>query len=314
MSFKRGVVPSFRAAFLAPRYWPTWLGLLLLYLLSLSPWQLRHGLADLVGRRLAKLDGKRQQIARANLALAFPQKSEQERERMLVGLFSTSASSMLDYGVLWWGSRRRLRRLVSMSGAEHLRRAADNGQYVILLTAHTAMLDYGAIALTMNYPGVGLIKPARNALVNWFMIRGRLRFESVLYERNEGLRPVIRAIKSGCMFYYLPDEDLSHLRGSDWVFAPFFGVPKVTITTLSRLSSLTGAQVLPALTCYIGHGRYEFRVRAPLKDFPSGDVERDAQTQNRVLEEMLSQYPEQYMWTLRIYRTRPDETDSIYLR
>lgn len=305
--------PSFQWPFLSPRYWGTWLGMLLLWLLSLMPWQLREWLAHKLGDRLAAHAGNRQRIARINLSMAFADKSDEEREQMLRQLYRTLVQSMLDYGILWWGSERRLRRLIRVEGGEHLAQAVATGKPVILLTAHSIVLDYGATAFTLDYPGVGLIKPTKNPVVDWLMSRGRLRFNSTLYERSSGLRPVIKAIKQGALFYYLPDEDLSHVQGSDWVFAPFFGVAAVTITSLGKLARMTGAQVLPVMTSYVGKGQYEFRVQPALEDFPSGDVQRDAERQSQVLEQMIRLHPEQYMWTLTVYRTRPDGAPSPYL-
>lgn len=305
--------PRFQWQFLSPRYWMVWLAVLMLWLLSLMPWQIRQWLAYRMGDRLAARTGNRQRIARINLSMAFKDKSEAEREQMLRELYRTLVQSMLDYGILWWGSEKRLRRLIQVVGGEYLASAVDSGQPVILLTAHSIVLDYGAAAFTLDYPGVGLIKPAKNAVVDWLMSRGRLRFNSTLYERESGLRPVIKAIKQGSLFYYLPDEDLSHVAGSDWVFAPFFGVPAVTITSLSKIARMTGAQVLPVMASYTGKGCYEFRILPALENFPSGDTQKDAERQSEVLEQMIRMHPEQYMWTLTVYRTRPDGAPSPYL-
>ncbi|MBD3671795.1 MAG: lipid A biosynthesis acyltransferase [Gammaproteobacteria bacterium] len=304
--------PRFQWRFLAPRFWLTWFGLGLLAILSLLPWWTRAALARWLGRLAASHDGYRQRVARVNLAMAFPDKTEAERETMLYGLYRTMVQSLLDYGVLWWGSRRRLRRLVRAQGMESLVRAHAEGRKVILLTGHNVALDYGAVAMTLDVPGVGLIKRARNPLLDWMMGRGRLRFQSILYERDSGLRPVIRAIREGSVFYYLPDEDLAHVKGSEWVFTPFFGVQTATITALSRLAKITDAVIMPAMTYYVGRGQYQFRIGPALKDYPSGDLERDARVQSEVIEAMIREYPEQYMWTLTVFSTRPDGGDSPY--
>jgi len=304
--------PRFQWRFLRPRFWASWLGMLLLWLLSFLPWRLRATLAGWLGGYAAGRHGYRQRIARINLAMAFPGHSEEERQAMLHGMYRTMVQSLLDYGILWWGSRRRLRRLIRCEGMQHLARAREAGRPVILLTGHNIALDYGAVAFTQEYPGVGLIKPARNELVDWMMGRGRLRFDSVLYDRDSGLRPVIGAMRQGRVFYYLPDEDLAHVKGSDWVFAPFFGVQTVTITALSRLARITDALVLPAMTYYTGDGHYLFKVHSPLEDFPSGDRQSDAERQSRVLEGMIAEYPEQYMWTLTVFSNRPEGEPDPY--
>ncbi|MBD3610348.1 MAG: hypothetical protein HUJ30_07335 [Gammaproteobacteria bacterium] len=308
----RGYQLRFKLSFFLPKYWLTWLGMFLLWVTSLLPWQVRDLLARWVGKKMAHKSSYRQHIATVNLQMAFPEKSDAERQAMLVSYFSTMVRSMLDYGILWWGSKRKLNKLIQLEGWEYLQQARDKGQNVIILTGHNVALDAGATAFRMQVPVVGLIKRARSEVVDWLMGRGRLRFHTVLYERHEGLRPVVREIKQGTVFYYLPDEDLSHVKGSDWVFAPFFNVPTVTITSLGKLAKISSATVIPAMTYYTGKGKYLVKIHPPLADFPSGDRQQDAERQSAVLQQMVEEYPEQYMWTLTLFRKRPNDAPSPY--
>lgn len=303
-------IPQFRRSFLGPRCWPAWLALGLLWTLAWMPWQLRSGLARvLTGIALAGAR-KRREIARVNLKLCFPQLDEAARERLLRQHFYYRLRSVLDYGVLWWGSARRIGKLIHTRGEDHLRLPYEAGRPVILLTCHSLMLDFGAAHLVLRYRGIGVVKPARNALVDWMMQRGRRRFLSTLYARGRGLRDVIAGLRAGAFLYYLPDEDQGDRRAT---FAPFFGVPAATLTALSRLVRITDAVVVPAYTRYVaGTGRYEQTLLPALDNFPSGDLQRDAARMNQVIEQLIALAPEQYMWTMRRFRTRPDGGSNPY--
>ena len=50
----------------------------------------------------------------------------------------------------------------------------------------------------------------------------------------------------------------------------------------------------------------------PLEDFPTGDPERDAASVNKARETLIRLAPEQYMWTLRWFRTRPEGETPPY--
>lgn len=303
-------IPQFRSAFLAPRYWPTWLALGLLRVLAWLPWQVRAALAHLIARVAMAGARKRRAIARVNLDLCFPNLDEAARERLLRRHFYLRLRSALDYGLLWWGSSRRIGRLVRVQGEEHLRIPYQAGRAVILLTCHSLMLDFGATVLVRNYQGIGVVKPARNGLVDWIMQRGRQRFLSTLYPRGRGLRSVIAGLRAGAFLYYLPDEDQGDRNTT---FAPFFGVPAATLTALSRLARVTDAVVVPAYTRYVeGTGRYEQILLPALSDFPSDDLQQDAARMNRVIEQLIALAPEQYMWTMRRFRTRPDGGPNPY--
>ncbi len=308
----QSISPPFRAAFLGPRFWPTWLALWLLWLLSWLPWPVRSALAAAFGP-LARLSSrKRREIVRVNLRLCYPQLDEPARERLLRLHFRYRLRSVLDYGLLWWGSARRIGKLVRIRGEEHFRAPHDRGRTVILLTCHSLMLDFGAAALVSRYLAVGLIKPARNPLVDWVMQRRRQRFGGYLHSRTQGIRPIIAALRAGAFFYYLPDEDLGD-RGS--TFAPFFRTEAATLTALSRIAKITDAVVVPAFTRYLpGRGHYEQVLFPALENFPSGDLRADATRMNREIEKLIALAPEQYMWTMRRFRTRPDGGPNPYDR
>ncbi len=300
----------FRRAFLLPRYWPTWVALGLLWLLTQLPGGLRRALGRCLGDLIYARNAKRRRFVHLNLAWCFPARSEAEREALARGYFRTMAQSLLDYGLLWWGSERRLDHTLRLEGAEHLERARAEGRAVILLTSHNVALDFGAAALTRHFPSVGLIKEARNPLLEWMSARGRTRFKGTLYRREEGMRPVVRAVRHGHAFYYLPDEDLGPERS---VFVPFFGVPTATITALSKLARMTHAAVLPYTTIYHPEqGRYVAHVYPPLPDFPGDDETRDAVRMRQELEKLILLAPEQYMWSLRLFQTRPDGEPNPY--
>jgi len=277
------------------------------------PWRVRASIGRHLGDLIYRFNRRRRGIVMVNLELCFPGLGKVERERMARDYFHHLAQSSLDYGVLWWGSSSRLEKMVKIEGMEHLHRCQEEGCSVILLTCHTVALDFGATAVTRQIATVGMIKPVRNPVVEWLMSKGRTRYRGRLFLRRDGLRPVIRALKKGMAFYYLPDEDLSHVKSGEWIFAPFFGVPTATITALGRLARITGAAVIPCVTWYLPEeGRYLFSLSPPLRDFPSGDTVADTERMNRELEAMIRQHPEQYMWSLRLFKTRPNGAPSPY--
>ncbi len=300
--------PRFRAAFLGPRYWPAWLVLGVLWLIGWLPWPLRSALAwssAWIGYWRGR---KRREVARVNLALCFPELSEAQRRRLLFKHYYARARILLDYSILWWGSATRIRRLVRLKGDNHFRKHHAKGRPIILLTCHALALDFGAARLTLDFPGIGMVKRASSPLGDWLMQRGRTRFNGALTLREQGLRPLIRGVRGGAFLYYLPDEDLGERSA---VFAPFFGVPAATLTTLGRLARLCNAVVIPSMT-YYARGRYHNVLFPPLENFPGQSPQSDAERMNRELEKLVRLAPAQYMWTMRLFRTRPDGAPSPY--
>jgi len=201
-------------------------------------------------------------------------------------------------------------RIVDLVGKEHLERAKSAGQSVIVLTGHFLGADLGGIFLSRFFPGVVMMKRIRNPVTNYYVWRGRTRFGGVAILREQGLRAMVRAMRGGLWCYYVPDEDLGPEHS---VFAPFMGVPRATLPVLGRLARLTNSRVVPAFArLKRGGGGYEVVVRPPLENFPTGSDEKDARAMNDALEWGVRWAPEQYMWTFRWFRTRPDGGPSPY--
>jgi Kdo2-lipid IVA lauroyltransferase/acyltransferase len=293
-----------------PRYWGTWTGLGLLWLLHRLPRPLLHGPVMLLAWLLRIGSPKRRRIAGINLAWCFPELTAEQRERLLRDHYLYSARSMLDYGMLWFGSPDTHAARIRVVGEEHYRRLLARKTPVIVLAPHSVALDHGGLRMSQLHDGVSFAKPMRNPVVEWINHRSRTRYSGDIFTRDQGLRPAIRQIRQGRFFYYLPDEDLG-AEGA--VFADFFGVPKATLTALGRLARLTGAAVLPSLAFYdAARDGYILKLWPPLDSFPSGDEELDARTMNAAIETSIRENPAQYLWTMRIFRTRPDGKRQPY--
>jgi len=296
--------PPFPARLLAPRFWGTWLGLGGLWLLAKLPWRVRAMLGDWAGDVILRRNAKRRDIVLTNLEWCFPERSDTERLALARRYFRNMVRGLLDYGVLWWGGRRRLRRTFALAGTEHIAPLLEAGTPLILLTCHHAGMDFAGVRYNLDYPALSIFKHGRNELIDWFLARGRTRWGGLVYEREDNMRPIVRLLRRGYALYYLPDEDLGPERS---VFAPFFGVPTATLPALGRLAKLGRATVVPFMTYYDrARGTYTARLFPALEGFPTGDDAEDAARMNAALEQMIRLAPEQYMWSLRLFQTRPD--------
>lgn len=308
-----GYAPRFQWRWLGPHHWPFWLGLGLFILLGLLPRRLRWQLAGLIAVWLRRRNPKRLNIVRINLDLAFPNWRIEEREATIRRGFRLMALCSMDYALFWFAPGFWLDRRIQVEGWEHVTAAREAGHPVILFTGHSVALEAAGLAITRRIPATGLIRPMNHPIFDWLVARGRTRFLGRVYHRDSGLRPILRDLRAGSAFYYLPDEDLGKRGTADWTFAPFFATPKATLTSLGRLSRASGAAAIPCLACYDPERhRYRVRIHPPLADFPSGEAADDAWAMNAALEALIRPDPAQYMWTQRLYRTRPEGEPKPY--
>ena len=149
----------------------------------------------------------------------------------------------------------------------------------------------------------------KNKVFDAALRRARRRFNNAtLITRQQGLRPVLKALKDMQPFYYLPDMDFGP---KDAVFVDFFGVKTATVTALSRLSAITGAKVVPLVTRQTPAG-YEARFYPAWEDFPTEDPLADARRLNAFLEQRIIEMPDQYFWVHKRFKTRPPGEASVY--
>ncbi len=287
----------------------TRLGLAVVWLLHGLPLRWLASLGRGLGALLYVLARERRQVVLTNLRLCFPGLGEDERDALARRHFAAFGRSLLEHGILWWGSRERVMQLVQVEGLEHWRAVGDRP--VIWLAPHFVGLDMGGVRLTAEYPLVSVYSKQKNPAFDALLLHGRTRLGSTeLYSRQEGIRPVARAIKAGLPFYYLPDMDFGE---RDSIFVPFFGVPAATITGLARIAALTGAVVVPAVTEQLpDSGGYRLRFHPAWTDFPGNDVAADTRRMNAFIEEQVRAMPEQYYWVHKRFKTRPPGEERFY--
>lgn len=254
------------------------------------------------------LVARRRSVALANLAIAFPSLSPKQRRAIARKHMHAFIISLIDRFSLWEGPVEDIERMVRVSGWSHLESARQAGP-VIVLAPHFIGLDAGGLYLSSKLPMVSVYAQQKSQRLTEAMTAGRGRFpDTSLILRNEGLRAVLRHLKRGKVLYLLPDMDLG---ARDSVFVPFFGEDAATVTTVSRLARMTGAQVLPTVTRLKGDV-YEFELFAPWTDLGLLQPEAAARRMNAFIEARVLEDPHQYLWTHRRYKTRPPGVPPVY--
>jgi Kdo2-lipid IVA lauroyltransferase/acyltransferase len=249
-------------------------------------------------------------VATINIKRCFPELAARDQRWLVKRHFHAFGQSFIDMGLAWWGSTRRLERLVRFAGREHYDHALASGQGVILLVPHFLGLEVGVMSLSHEGPLCAMFRHVDDPVLRPVMQRRRQRFGLVLVEYNKPLTALVRKVRAGTPLYYLPDQD-PRRRAS--AFVPFFGIPTATFTTLGRLAALTEAIVIPCICRQlVGGAGYELIFKPPLAGFPSGDPLRDAARMNGEIERLVREFPEQYFWVHKRFKTRPPGEPNFY--
>jgi len=282
---------------------------LLMGVCTLLPRNTSLWLGDRLGDSFRTRNHKRRKIVETNLRLCFPELSEQQREILMFRHYRLYGRAVIDLGRVWWGTRARLDRLCRISGQDNLQDLTLSQKPVLLITPHTVGIDVAGACLAKLAPGVSMMKRASDPLLTWLLWTGRTRFGATILMRDQGLRPMVKAMRRGRVGYLMPDEDLGDDRS---LFVPFFGISTATLPVVSWLSRLTAAAVVPVFVELGESGHYKVDILPPLEDFPSEDPHFDAARINAVFEKGIRDAPEQTLWSLKWFKSRPAGEPSPY--
>lgn len=283
--------------------------LALMWLLHWLPLPALGLLGDAVGALLFPLLGSRRHIALTNLRLCLPQLSEAERRKLARRHFQAYARSVLERGILWWGSAARLQRLVVLEPGMPLQDFKEGP--VILLCPHFVCLDVAGAAIAMHTQGCSIYTSQRNRVFDQALRRGRSRFHPArLFSRSEGIKPILRAMRERLPFFMLPDMDFGS-RESE--FVPFFGVPAATLTAPARIAAATQAKVIPVVATFLPRYRgWKVKFYPAWENYPGNDMVAATRRMNAFIEERVLEAPAEYFWAHKRFKTRPPGMPSLY--
>lgn len=303
--------PRFQASFLHPRYWLTWFGLGILFLLVQLPYPVLYRLGVWLGRTSMRFLKRRVSITRRNLQLCFPDLTPEQVEARIVSNFESLGMGLLETGMAWFWSDARVKRWFDVSGLHNLKKAQENNQGVLVIGVHFMSLELGGRAMGLCQPMMAMYRPHNNKAMEFVQTWGRMRSNKAMLDRKD-LRGMVHALKKGEAVWFAPDQDYGP-RGS--VFAPLFAVDESATTSgtymLARLAK-------PALITVVlvrkpaGKG-YDLVIQPALQDYPIDDELAAAAYMNRVIETEIMRAPDQYLWLHRRFKTRPAGTPSLYL-
>lgn len=310
--------PLFTRALLAPRHWPTWLGMGFWFLLAQLPYAVQYYLAYCVSP-LLRLNKKRIAMAKTNLRLCFPELSEAERAKLLDENIYSTTMAIFETGIAWFWPHWRLRRLFSITGLEHIEAAQRDGQGALLLSLHLTTLEIGSAMLGTRVNYDGMYRPHKNAVYDYMQRARREAYcipppgsaqnDSTAISRDN-LRAMISRLRKGRMIWYAPDRDLGEKIS---IFVPFLGVQTATVTATAKLAEMGRARIIPFSQTRLPGGRgYKVVIHSAFENFPCGDDYQDALRVSQFMEVEVRKIPGQYFWAQPRFKTRPEGEPSVY--
>jgi KDO2-lipid IV(A) lauroyltransferase len=288
-----------------------------LHLLSLLPDFVLYPLGAMGGFLGYCLDRRHVKIGMKNLSIAFPERSEEQRRRILRASYINLGKGAAEYIRLAGFFHMRLRERVRYERFHYWDEVAQKypGKGMVVLSAHFGNFELLACAHAMHGYQINLVHHTQRFLAgDALMTFARERCGVEILRKHSAARAVLKALRTGDMVGVPFDQNA---KRSEAVWVPFFGEPAATTSGLARMVAMSGAPVIPAFIVREEDGRHhriEIQDEIPIQH--TGDGEADVLENTRrfvkAIEDMVRRYPEQFLWTHRRYRTRPRGMPPVY--
>ena len=255
------------------------------------------------------------QVGMRNLALAFPEKAEAERAQILRGEFASLGRQLAEVCRFPKYTPENIDQVVVYDGFENYERARARGKGVLFLTAHFGGWELSAFAHSLHgHPMHVVVRAMDNVYLDRMILRYRTLYGNRIVEKDDFVRGLLAAMKAGEEVGILMDTNMTPPQG---VFVDFFGIPACTASGLARIALRTDAAVVPGFTIWDAQlGKYRLRFDAALELIRTGDLEADIQANTQqftsVIEKYVRNYPEQWLWVHRRWKTRPAGEPPLY--
>lgn len=285
------------------------LAVILISLLRGLPLPAANALAGVAGRLLDLAVPRLRRTATQNLSFAFPQLTDERRRAIVTGVFQSIARLLVAVARFPTLNKSNIHRWIRYEGLENYLEAKREGKGILVATAHLGNWELSAFAhALMTEPMNVMVRPLDNPFIDRLVETRRQLSGNGLILKKDAARRVLRALRDNEAVGILIDQNTSIAEG---VFVNFFGRTACANTGFIKLAHHSGAAVLPGFALWDSNtAQYvlHFYPKVELQ----GDVQADIQKLHSVLESVIRQYPDQWLWIHRRWKTRPPDEPALY--
>lgn len=292
--------------------WAARCAYLLIWLFGRLPLRLLHRLGDALGVLTATLRLPAARYTRRNIERCFPSMPLREQRALERASLREDGRTMLETA-RWWShpAERNLALVREVHGFDAVQEALRAGRGVIVSAPHLGSWELLSQWLAAKLPMAVVYRPPRQAWLEPLLQRGRRQAQCAQIRADAGgVRAMLRWLMQGKALGILPDQQP---KAGEGVFVPFFGIPALSMTLLSRLARRSGAAVI--LCCLLrrddqrGYDLHFLSASAALHDEDNAVA---AAALNAAVEDCVRLAPRQYQWSYRRFKRRPDPTEPRF--
>ncbi len=283
--------------------------------LGALPRSVARGLAAGVARAMYAVSPKLRRTAEFNLRLAFPEWGDAQRQAVIRGMVRNLGWMAAEFARLPRYSKDSIEEVVILEGHENFLAGQRRGKGVLYLTGHIGAWELSSFAHALyGFPLRYMARPLDNARVDALVNHYRCLSGNRPIFKNESARLLLKILREAGTVGILADQNTMPEEG---VFVDFFGKTACTTKGIARVALHTDAAVVPGYAYWDeAIGKYRLRFEPAVELVRTGDTERDVfvNTQKfaKVIESIIRQHPEQWVWVHARWKTRAKGEAPLY--
>ncbi len=285
---------------------------LAVFVFSSIPVAVRRGVLLILSDFIYYLSLKHRLIAIHNLTRSFPEKTLEDILKIAKASYRSFAIMVAEFPGLSGLSKDNIHRWIEVKGLKNYIEACRENKGVLLFSAHFGNWEIGNTALALlTKPLIFMMRRLDNLFLDELTTYLRGRCGNLSLHKQKAMRQSLRLLESGETINILIDQNVS---GNEGVFVDFFGRPACATSGLARMGQHTGAAIMPAFTRRLPNGKYLLEIGPKMEIINTGNLDEDVllntQKFNKVIEEYVRKYPEQWLWLHQRWKTKPWQVKS----
>jgi Kdo2-lipid IVA lauroyltransferase/acyltransferase len=241
-----------------------------------------------------------------NLKLALP---EADAKAVIDGVYRSIARLLVALSRFPRLNKLNIGEWIRYEGFEHFQEAKRRGRGAFFATAHLGNWELSAFAhALMAEPMHVVVRPLDNPKIDAIIERYRTLSGNHLIQKKDAARTMLKALARNEAVGALIDQNASLDEG---LFVDFFGIPACANSGFAKLAARSGAAVIPGFALWsASEQKYVLRFY-PLIEI-TGDAATDTARIQKQIEDVIREYPDQWLWIHRRWKTRPLGSPPLY--
>lgn len=265
-----------------------------------------------VGRLIMARRTRSREVAKVNIQLCYPDFSASEQETFVERSLLQTGMAIAEAGPMWGYSPKKLmgciREIHNENLLENLLRQKKG---ILLIAPHLGNWEIINTYIASKHRLTAMYRPAKMPSFDSWMLRRRSAMGGdLLPTTREGINSLFSLLSKGEIVGFLPDQEPKRENG---VFVPFMGVDTLTPILPHKMIQATQCNVIYAFAERLPEAQgFDIHFHAALPEQFSTDPLASTAAMNKSIEQLIAVAPEQYQWTYKRFKRRPNDEPNPY--